>query len=151
MQCLSYTANTSLDGFSCAYRRKPLMSLPRLTLPRRKVATRQIICSVKSIPNFLFPPRAGVLLNIVTSRRTFRQSGRYVCIMLHTRVVRCLTICTHRGRKPLHLNRFHWSWRRLEENELGLLRRPLDARLGPSTGRVKVLCRFVSQNFLRNF
>ncbi len=141
MQCLSYTANKSLDGFSCAYRRKPFMSLPRLTLPRRKVARRQIICSVKSITNFLFPPRAGV---IVASRRTFRRSGRYVCIMLHTRVVRCLTICTHCGREPLRLNRFHWSWRRLEENELGLLRRPLDARPGPSTGRVKVLCRSLS-------
>ncbi len=127
------------------------MSLPRLTLPRRKVARRQIVCSVKWIPNFLFPPRAGVLLNIVTSQRTFRRSGIYVCIMLHTRVVRCLTICTHRGRKPFCLNRFHWSWGRLEENELGLLRRPLDARLGPSTGRVKVLCRFNSQNYLRNF
>jgi hypothetical protein len=95
MQCLSYTANTSLDDFSCTYRRKPLMSLPRLTLPRRKVARRQIVCSLKSIPSFLFPPKAGVLLRVVTSRRTFHRSGRYVCILLHTRVVRCLTICTH--------------------------------------------------------
>ncbi len=94
MQCLSYTANTSLNGFSCPYRKKQMLSLPRLTLPQQKVARRQIVCSVRSIPNFFFPPRARVLLNIVTTRRTFRRSGRYVCIMLHTRVVRCLTVCT---------------------------------------------------------
>ena len=51
------------------------------------------------------------------------------------------------NRNPLRLNRFHWRWRRLEENELGLLRRHLHARLGQSTG-VQVQSLFVSQIFL---
>jgi hypothetical protein len=97
MPCLAYPANTCFDGFSCPYRRHPLMSLPRLTflLKRRNVARRQIVCSLMWIPSFLFPPKAGVLLHTVTPRRTLRPSGRYVCIMLHTHVVSCLTICTH--------------------------------------------------------
>ena len=71
------------------------MSLQRLTflLTRRQMT--MIVCSLMWIPSFLFPPKAGVLLHNVTSRRTLRPSGRYVCIMLHTRVVSCLTICTH--------------------------------------------------------
>ena len=43
----------------------------------------------------LVSPKAGVQLHNVTSRRTLRRSGRYICIMLHIRVMRCLTICTH--------------------------------------------------------
>ena len=97
MKEIAYPANTCFDGFSCTYRRHPLMTLPRLMflLTRRKVARRQIVCSLMWIPSFLFPPKAGVLLHNVTSRRMLRPSGRYVCIMLHTRVVSCLTICTH--------------------------------------------------------
>ncbi len=74
-----------------------MLSPPRLTflLTRRQVARRQIVCRLMWIPSFLFPPKAGVLLHIVTSRRTFRRSGRYVCIILHVRGVSCLTIWTH--------------------------------------------------------
>jgi hypothetical protein len=63
--------------------------------------------------------------------------------------------------KALRLNLFNWRrWRRLEENELGRLRRHLHARLDRCNG-VKVQSLFVSQifleilrsfsNFLRNF
>ncbi len=46
-------------------------------------------------PSFLLPPKARVLLTIVNSRRTISRSGRYVCMMLHVRGVRCLTFSTH--------------------------------------------------------
>jgi hypothetical protein len=98
MPCPSFPAHASFADFSWPCRRNPVMSLQWLTflLRRRKVARRrQIVCSILWIPNFLFPPIARVLLHVVTSRRTFRRSGRYVCIMLHSRVVRCLTVCTH--------------------------------------------------------
>jgi hypothetical protein len=73
------------------------MALLRLTLmpQRRRETRRQGICSVPWIPSFLFPPKAGVLLHYITSQNTLRPSGRYVCIMLHTLVVSCLTVCTH--------------------------------------------------------
>jgi hypothetical protein len=80
------------------YRKNPVMSLPRLTFLLRRntmARRRQIVCSLLWIPSFFFPPIARVLLHVVTSRRTLRRSGRYVCIMLHPRVVSCLTICTH--------------------------------------------------------
>ena len=86
-----------LKVFYCTYRRIPVLSLLLLTflLARSWMARRPILCSWMWIPSFLFPPKAGVLLHIVTSRRTFRRSGRYVCIMLHVRGVSCLTIWTH--------------------------------------------------------
>jgi hypothetical protein len=71
MQCLSYPAKRCFDGFSCTYRRHPWMALLRLTLmlPRRRVARRQIVCSLTWIPSFLLPPKARVLLSVVNSRR----------------------------------------------------------------------------------
>jgi hypothetical protein len=59
------------------------------------VARRQMVCSLMWIPSFLFPPKAGVLLDIITSQRSFRRGGRYFCIMLHVRGVSCLTCWTH--------------------------------------------------------
>ena len=64
-------------------------------LARGRMARRQILCSRMWIPSFLFPPKAGVLLDIITSRRSIRGGGRYFCIMLHVRGVSCLTGWTH--------------------------------------------------------
>jgi hypothetical protein len=61
----------------------------------------------------------------------------------------CLVPLTFsRDSKALRLNRFNWRrWRRLEQNELGRLRRHLHARLARRNG-VKVQSLFVSQIFL---
>jgi hypothetical protein len=113
-------------------------------------------------PKLLVSSKSRVLLHIVTSRRTFRRSGRYVWIMLHGRGVSCLTISTHlhSQQKPSASQPLPLEMEEAEENELGLLRRlrpPLLGRLGPRRG-VKVPCLFVSQiileiskKFLRNY
>ncbi len=138
-----------------------MLYLPRLTflLTRRQVAGRQIVCSLMWIPSFLFPPKAGVLLHNVTSRRTLRRSGRYVCIMLHVRVASCLTMCInlHSPQKasasqPLPLEMEKAGGKRDRSAS------PSSARQTRSTQRLKVPCLFVSQiileiskKFLRNF
>ena len=132
--------------FFCTHRCILVLSLLRLSflLARSRMAMSQILCRRMWIPSFLFPPKAGVLLDIITSRRTFRRSGRYFCIMLHVRGVSCLTGWTHLHSEqkpsasqplPLEMEKAgHWRWRWLEANELVQLRRlrtPLHGRLGP--------------------
>ncbi len=95
-------------------------------------------------------PQRHIPTHAPPKRKTCLHHASYTC-----RVLPDYTYALNR--KPLRLNRFHWRWRRLEENELGLFRRPLHARLGPGRG-VMVSCLFVSQifqenswKFLRNF
>jgi hypothetical protein len=88
-----------LIRFFCTHRRNPVLSLLLLSLQdaRSRIATgrRRILCSRMWISSVLFPREARVLLDIVTSRRTFRRGGGYICIMLHVRCVNCLTGWTH--------------------------------------------------------
>ena len=81
-------------------------------------------------------PHRHIPTHVPQKRKVCLHHASYTC-----RVLPDYTYTLNINRKPLRLNRFHWRWRRLEENELGLLRRHLHARLGQSTG-VKV---FVSQ------
>ncbi len=85
-----------LNGFFCTHRRIPVLSLLHLSflLARSRMARRQILCRMW-IPSFLFPPKAGVLLDIVTSRLSIHRGGGCFCIMLHVRGVSCLTGWTH--------------------------------------------------------
>ncbi len=140
-----------LIGFFCMHRRIPVLSLLQLSclLARSRMARRQILCSRMWIPIFLFPPKAGVLLDIVTSRRSFRRAeGIFASCFMSVAWAAWLVGHTYTvSRNPLRLNRFHWRWRRLEANELVQLRSlrpPLHGRLGPRRS-VKVPCLFVSQ------
>ena len=79
--------------FCCTHRRIPVLSLQRLThLVTRSRITR---CSRKWIPSVLFPREARALLDIVTSRFTFRWGDGYMFIILHVRGVCLLTGWTH--------------------------------------------------------
>ena len=85
--------------FSCTHRRIPVLSLLPVRLShlvaRSRIARRRILCSRKWIPSVLFPREARVLVDIVTSRRTFRREDGYMCIILHVRGVSLLTGWTH--------------------------------------------------------
>jgi hypothetical protein len=74
-----------------------VLSLLRLCLQvaRSLIAMRRILCSRKWIPSVLFPQEARDLLDIITSRRSFRLKGGYICIILHVHGVSCLTGWTH--------------------------------------------------------
>jgi hypothetical protein len=147
--------------FFCTHRRNPVLSLLQLSLQdaRSRIARRRILCSRMWIPRVLFPRGARVLLDIVTSQRTLRRGGGYICIMLHVHCVSCLTGWTHLHsvQKPsasqVSLNCFHWRWRRQEASELVQLRSlltPLPDRLGPRRS-FKVRSLMCFSNFLRNF
>jgi hypothetical protein len=83
--------------FCCTHRRIPVLSLLRLThlVTRSRITRSQILCSRKWIPSVLFPREARALLDIVTSRFTFRRKDWYMCIISHVRGVCLLIGWTH--------------------------------------------------------
>ncbi len=151
MQCLSYPANASFDGFFpartggtqwCLYRGWRSSSHWDWWQEGRSSAAwcrSQAAC---------FLQRQGSCSTSHPDARSAQAEGMFASCFINVSWAAWLFAHTYTlNRKPLRLNRFHWRWRRLEENELGLFRRPLHARLGPGRG-IKVFCLFVSQIFL---
>jgi hypothetical protein len=68
--------------FCCTHRRISQLRSTHL-VTRSRITSSRILCSRKWIPSVLFSREARVLLDIVTSRRTFRRWDGYMCLILH--------------------------------------------------------------------
>jgi hypothetical protein len=138
--------------FCCAHRMIQELSLLLLT---HQITRSLILCRRKWIPSVLFPREARVLLDIVTSRRTFRREEVYMCIILLVHGVSLLTGWTHlhsvqkpSASQPLPLVMKQAGGK--QARSACRLPTPLHGRLGPSRGfKVRTLISF--SKFLRNF
>jgi hypothetical protein len=145
--------------FCCTHRRISVLFLLRLShlVTSSRIARRRILCSRMGIPRVLFPREARILLDIVTSRRTFRPGDGYMCIMLLVRGVSLLTGWTHlhslqkpSASQPLPLKMEKAGYKRARSASPSI-----HGRLGPHRRfKVRGLISFsniISKKFLRNF
>jgi hypothetical protein len=123
------------------------MSLPRLTVPTKEGGKKADRLQLEVDPKLLVSsksrgpaPHRHIPTHAPSKRQVCLHHASYTCRALpdclHTLTLSEESLCVSTASTGLR----DWRWRRLEENELGLFRHPLDARLGQSSG-VKVLCR----------